>query len=272
MLSYLILSPAYYADDRLYMKLQHAYNMLESKGMTLDFIAFRYDNSDILSVNEYHKLFETYRFCQTHNITLLLNLSVYKLETLILLWLHGFSLGIHFKESDMPLLRDDICLDLRQSYSLIYALDDEINLHDKLNIIYNSIFLSCKSAAKIFEPLCVDTEFFLRFLTPLHSALTTYKQISQENRLDKKSRPIFVSTHNLQDLSSALSLGANYATISPIFYDKGNKALGISYLHALPLYLKDRVFALGGINSDLRIQEIGSCGIAGFASISYFLR
>ncbi|WP_281650505.1 thiamine phosphate synthase [Helicobacter bilis] len=269
MLSYLILSPAYYADDTLYTKLQYAYAMLESKNMKLDFIAFRYDNSDILSANEYHKLFETYRFCQTHNIALLLNLSIYKLETLILLWLHGFNLGIHFKESDISLLRENICKDLKQSHALIYSLQDNISLHEKVKILYST--LSHTSIAKSLKPLC-DIESFSCFLTPFNHAVNTYENLSQENRLDKRFYPIFVSTHNLKDLSKVLSLGANYATISPIFYDKGNKALGLPYLQNLPLHVKERAFALGGINSDLRVHEIKSCGVAGFASISYFLR
>lgn len=269
MLSYLILSPAYYADDRLYMKLQHAYNMLESKGMPLDFIAFRYDNSDILSVNEYHKLFEVYRFSKSHNITLLLNLSCYKLETLILLWLHGFNLGIHFKESDISLLCDNICKDLKQSHALIYSLQDSMSLHEKVKTLYST--LSHTSIAKFLKLLC-DIESFSCFLTPFNHAVNTYENLSQENRLDKRFYPIFVSTHNSCDLSKVLSLGANYATISPIFYDKGNKALGLPYLQKLPLHVKERVFALGGINSDLRVHEIKSCGMAGFASISYFLQ
>lgn len=244
MQSYLILSPAYYGDindtEQIRIKLRYAYDMLESKNMTLDFIAFRYDNSDILSINEYYMLFEVITFCKTHNITLLLNLSRYKLEMLILLWIHGFNLGIHFKESDMPLLHDNICLVLRQIYFIIYSLQDDITLRDKLKIIYNSFLFLCKSVAKIFEPLCVDMESFLRFITPLHNALNNYKTISQKNKLDKNFCPIFVSTHNLQDLSRVLSFGANYATISPIFYDKFNKALGVKYLHKLPPHLKKK--------------------------------
>lgn len=275
MQTYLILSPAYYecmdetAIKQISTKLQHAYMILESKNMTLDFVAFRYDNHDILSSDQYRMLLEIFAFCKSHNVMLLLNLSMYKIETLVLLWLHGFALGIHFKESDLPLLHDNICLALQQSYFALCSLEGDITLQDKLKIIYDSFLHSCKSGTKTIE-LLSNTEMLSRLIAPLHHALTNYQKI--ESRLDRKSCPIFASTHNTKDLSNALSLGVNYATISPIFYDKGNKALGLSYLQALPIELKRNAFALGGINNDSRLEEIKSCGLAGFASISYFLQ
>ena len=86
------------------------------------------------------------------------------------------------------------------------------------------------------------------------------------------STPIIYSAHNLANAEKAIDLGSNFVTLSPIFYEKnGNKALGTTTLQKINTKLKQHIIALGGITTDTRISEIQQCGIAGFASISYFL-
>lgn len=286
MLSYLILSEAYYGNvdttamHRLSTRLHRTYNMLNSKNMILDFAAFRYNNITILTTHEYCLLLEFIAICTHYNTIPILNLSACKLETLLLLWLHGFSIGIHFKESDMPLLYNNICDGLTQSLYIIHTLfyNNNPTLQKKLEILNNT--LSHTYLANIVRRLYTDKAYLAQFVLPLRNAIHICKhttcyihkyiaEISIHNI--QQHYPIFVSTHNLYDLEQMLFCGVDYATISPIFYDKGNKALGLDYLQALPNNLKYATFALGGINNDERVKQILHCGVCGFASISYFL-
>ncbi|MWV61122.1 hypothetical protein DCO58_11305 [Helicobacter saguini] len=84
-------------------------------------------------------------------------------------------------------------------------------------------------------------------------------------------KPKFYSAHSLDSITLALSKNIDYVTISPIYYDKYNKALGVNYLANLDSNLKSKLIALGGINTESKIIEIKKLNLAGFASISYFL-
>lgn len=282
MKTYLILSPAYYehvdnyAMYRVSIKMQNICKTLKTKGMRLDFASFRYDNCDKLNTHEYCMLLEFIAFCFHEKITPLLNLSHYKLEVLLLLWLHGFEIGIHFKESDMPLLRSNICEALSHSVCMhSYSID----LKDNLVEIYDRLLYANPFFANIIERLITDRIYLESFTDPLQHAINlcskTSYYISRYNAqrafdMDKRFC-VFASTHNMSDLEEMLLYGIDYATISPIFYDKGNKALGLDYLQTMPNNLKAISFALGGIHSDLQVRQIASLGLCGFASISYFL-
>ena len=282
MQTYLILSPAYYGNIdshamyRISTKLQNICKKLETKNMRLDFAAFRYNNCEKLNTHEYCMLLEFIAFCSHAKITPLLNLSSYKIEVLLLLWLHGFQIGIHFKESDMPLLRSNAGKELSLSLSM---QPYSINLRDNLEIIYNKLIHTNPNVAKIIEQLIINKIYLESFITPLQNAINIFSKTScyanqylmqSIDNADKRFC-IFVSTHSASDLEEMLLYGINYATISPIFYDKGNKALGLNYLQNMPSKLKSISFALGGIHSDLYVKQISNFGLCGFASISYFL-
>lgn len=275
MKTYLILSPAYYGNvDNLAMyrisaKLQNIHKNLKAKNMKLDFAAFRYDNYDRLNVYEYCMLLEFIGFCFHAKVTPLLNLSHYKLEILLLLWLHGFKVGVHFKESDIPLLKKNICKDLQSIFN--------INPQENPTTLYNKIKHTSQFIAKITKRLFIDKTYLESFIAPLKNAInicsTTSKYLKNSTQYnnDAKRFYAFVSTHSINDLEEMMIYNINYATISPIFYDKGNKALGLDYLQTMPSNLKDVSFALGGIHGDLQVKQIDSLGLCGFASISYFL-
>lgn len=88
------------------------------------------------------------------------------------------------------------------------------------------------------------------------------------------------SAHSITELESALALGAQYCTLSPIFStpNKGTP-LGIKTLLSLDSTLLSHTFALGGIDTpQIRIEletaikaKFGNCNLRGFASIRYFL-
>lgn len=278
------------AKNKISVKLQTICDKLKAKNMQLDFAAFRYDNSGMLNVYEYYMLLEFIGFCRKAKIIPLLNLSHYKLEVLLLLWLHGFQIGVHFKESDMPILRNNISESLFMVLSRICTLQNNFNssLMDfnlvnsglDYKLAYNlaerlaafSTLHSCQTIAKIVDKLIADKNYFQSLTAPLQHAISIFNadntQIMQD---DFQKFCIFVSTHNVTDLAEMLECGINYATISPIFYDKGNKALGLNYLREMPDNLRAISFALGGITSDLQVERIASLGLFGFASISYFL-
>lgn len=98
----------------------------------------------------------------------------------------------------------------------------------------------------------------LDFITPLRNHFLHNKIIGY-------------SAHSIDEVESALSFGATYCTLSPIYpsLNKG-KPLGIESLQKIPQALRSRVVALGGINTS-HIKELESLGLFGFAGISYFL-
>ncbi|WP_066389272.1 thiamine phosphate synthase [Helicobacter himalayensis] len=89
------------------------------------------------------------------------------------------------------------------------------------------------------------------------------------------------SAHSITELESALTLGAQYCTLSPIFSTPNKGApLGIKTLLSLDSTLLSRIFALGGIDTPQKRTELESalkanfdnvCNLRGFASIRYFL-
>lgn len=84
----------------------------------------------------------------------------------------------------------------------------------------------------------------------------------------KKNYPnnmIFFSAHTKEEIEFAINLGADFVTISPIFYDKGKyKKLGTCFLEKLNY--KNKIFALGGVNENniLKLHGINMAGISFF--------
>lgn len=79
------------------------------------------------------------------------------------------------------------------------------------------------------------------------------------------------SAHNLSQLNLALSLGADYCTLSPIFPTPNkNTPLGIEIFKNLPDSTLDKIVALGGIITKQHIDLLKASNIKAFASIRYF--
>ncbi|WP_052089931.1 thiamine phosphate synthase [Helicobacter muridarum] len=97
--------------------------------------------------------------------------------------------------------------------------------------------------------------------------------LTKSNKTNENLTPLIYSAHSIDNVKMSIKLGADFATISPIFYEKnGNKALGIKIFGELDSRLKSRIIALGGITTDKKVLLIQQCKIAGFASIGYFLQ
>jgi thiamine-phosphate pyrophosphorylase len=90
---------------------------------------------------------------------------------------------------------------------------------------------------------------------------------------DAKAMNLFVvvSTHTIEELKKAESLGADMATFSPIF-DTPNKGLpvGLEMLKSATSQVNIPVLALGGILTQEQISACEISGASGFASIRYF--
>lgn len=87
----------------------------------------------------------------------------------------------------------------------------------------------------------------------------------------KMGLEVIVSTHSLQEMQKAQSLGADYVTYSPIFAtpNKGEPK-GVVHLKEVVEKSTLKVFALGGIVTQEHIDIIRPTGVYGFASIRYF--
>lgn len=79
------------------------------------------------------------------------------------------------------------------------------------------------------------------------------------------------STHTKKELLGVQSLGADMATISPVFHSPGKgEALGLEKANMLAQSATIPVLALGGIVSEKQISILESANFGGFAAIRYF--
>ncbi|MGE4399270.1 MAG: thiamine phosphate synthase [Campylobacterales bacterium] len=83
-----------------------------------------------------------------------------------------------------------------------------------------------------------------------------------------------VSCHSADDVLAALANGCDYVTLSPV-YDTPNKGAPIgfeTFANIAEALDKTKLFALGGIDDEIKAENIAATGIFGFASIRYFVR
>lgn len=93
----------------------------------------------------------------------------------------------------------------------------------------------------------------------------------QRQRDSKHTLQIGFSAHSVEEVLLALQLGADYCTLSPIFATPNKGApLGIQSLQSLPMEVRQKVVALGGIISKEQIEQIKHLGVLGFASIRFY--
>jgi thiamine-phosphate pyrophosphorylase len=139
----------------------------------------------------------------------------------------------------------------------------------------------CEEAAKAFVAACNDLKIkpilhtFWRQAAALgacgvHFAANDFKNIALA-----KAQNLFVtaSAHSLKEASKAALLGADFITVSPVFYtpDK-NEPLGLEKLKEITAKIPNRCIALGGILEGSQIQMCKEAGAVGYASIRYFLK
>ena len=121
---------------------------------------------------------------------------------------------------------------------------------------------------RVFLHQDIDTAYRLR-ADGIHLTSSQFDDISYAKR-----RELFtiISTHSIDEVIKAQNMGADMLTLSPIFPspNKG-EPLGIEYLKEAISISKIPIIALGGIISKREISQIKNIGVAGFASIRYFL-
>ncbi|MDR1285751.1 MAG: thiamine phosphate synthase [Campylobacteraceae bacterium] len=90
-----------------------------------------------------------------------------------------------------------------------------------------------------------------------------------------KKENIFViaSAHSLKEANEAIFFGADFITVSPIFYTPNkNKPLGLEKLKEITDKIPNKCIALGGILENSQIRTCEEAGAIGYASIRYFLK
>ena len=102
----------------------------------------------------------------------------------------------------------------------------------------------------------------------VHLTSKSFDDIQKAKDLGLK---VIVSTHTYEEVERAEKLGADFVTYSPIFTspNKGEPK-GIKDLINLVQKTTIKVFALGGIVSEVEVNAIKESGVFGFASIRYF--
>ena len=87
-----------------------------------------------------------------------------------------------------------------------------------------------------------------------------------------KKKLISYSAHNLNDIKKAYNKNVDFIFLSPVFFVEGkNEALGIEYFYNLPNKYKNKIYALGGIDSN-NIDMFYGTNIRGVAGIRMFLK
>lgn len=103
----------------------------------------------------------------------------------------------------------------------------------------------------------------------VHLGSAGFEKISEA-----KQKGLFVvaSTHTLEEALCAARLGADAITFSPIFRTPGKgEPKGLEKLKEIVAKIPVDVYALGGIVTPEQIRKVESTGVAGFASIRYFV-
>jgi len=100
----------------------------------------------------------------------------------------------------------------------------------------------------------------------------TSKQFLEIEKAKSRNLEVIISTHSYDEVLQAQKLGADAVTYSPIFVspDKGEPK-GVQDLEELLSKCEIKVFALGGIVTDLHVEMIAKTKAYGFASIRYFV-
>jgi len=156
-----------------------------------------------------------------------------------------------------------------KKYKPEYAL-----FRDKTAINYEEL-------ASVFTLTCKETggvKSFIHQDISLAKALgadgvhLTSKQFLEIEKAKSKNLEVIISTHTHNEVLQAQKLGADAVTYSPIFAspDKGEPK-GVDDLEELLGKCKIKVFALGGIVTDVHVEMIAKTKAYGFASIRYFV-
>jgi thiamine-phosphate pyrophosphorylase len=134
--------------------------------------------------------------------------------------------------------------------------------------------------AKLFVNICrefqglkvyLHRDYLLAYELGADGVHLTSTQFDDISLAKAKALKVIISTHTLDEVKKAQSLGVDAVTYSPIFYSpsKGNPK-GVKDLQDVVNGVDVNVFALGGITTKKEIDELRKTDAYGFASIRYF--
>lgn len=167
---------------------------------------------------------------------------------------------IHTLSTRLPTLEVDWIMYRSQSDEYIPSFVETLS-HKTL--LLNLPFTNLKQILSLSTPFqgVHLKSHLLDYIAPLKKA---YEQINKTQKL------IGYSAHSIKELTYAFELGADYCTLSPIFFTPNKPApLGLQVLEDIPQNLRSRTIALGGIAKE-HIPHLQALGLGGFAGISYF--
>ena len=101
----------------------------------------------------------------------------------------------------------------------------------------------------------------------------TSKQHNLVRQIKEQGLICIASCHTISEAILCIDSGADYVSISPVFSSPNkSQPLGIDAFCQMPEGIKPSIIALGGIVTKEHIALVNSCGVAGFASIRYFIK
>lgn len=143
---------------------------------------------------------------------------------------------------------------------------------DKADLSMKQAPLFVKAAKQFeFEKVLIHGDYTLAKSIAADGVHLSSLQIDQIPEAKASDLFVVVSTHTLEELQKAQTLGADMATFSPIFETPGKGLpVGLEKLRAVTGQVKIPVLALGGILTQAQIDACEKNGASGFASIRYF--
>jgi thiamine-phosphate pyrophosphorylase len=105
----------------------------------------------------------------------------------------------------------------------------------------------------------------------VHLTSTQFDKIKEAKLLNLFT---IISCHSIEDIEMAVQSGVDAVTYSPIF-ETPNKGLPVGIVQletVVKMFPNLRIFALGGVQSEIELNELKKVnGLFGFASIRFFI-
>ena len=98
--------------------------------------------------------------------------------------------------------------------------------------------------------------------------LSAFNKKFLKNRNFRKNFEILGSAHNLKEIRQKEIQGVNYLFLSPIFFKKEKKSLGVIRFKKLSKNTNTQIVALGGVNQ-YNLNKLKLINIKNFASIGF---
>lgn len=150
---------------------------------------------------------------------------------------------------------------------------DMILYRDKITTSYaqNAKAFMLKAQKENFSKILLHGDYRLAYDLKADGIHLTSQQFDEIEEAKALGLFVVVSTHTLEEASTAREKGADMITLSPIFStpNKGEPK-GLDFLLKVSNAIDIPIIALGGILTQEQIEACREHGARGFASIRYF--